>query len=176
MNNTTCGYCGSSLGQSPMMKSDKCFCSFCEMFVSPMKDGERLDRLKKTDYISHDHMNLKTPDLMVMHTKSLLHLLRLMREDRRSYFDNMRILKKAANESPEFKDGVIMSAEEYEKITRKCFVVENILNARLGYIPKKITDQFLLSYEERCKEVNRPMIIRRPENEPEKKLEVNRGR
>lgn len=97
---------------------------------------------------------------MGMHTKTLLHLLRFMRDERRYYFDNMRILKKAASDSPEdFIDGVKMSSDEYERITRKCFVVENILKDRMGYIPKKITDNLLLAYEERCNDPNNKKLM-----------------
>lgn len=167
MNNSTCGYCGSGLGETPIMKMNKCFCSFCEMYVDPMKDGERVDRLQKVEFVGYEHMQLNTPYLMGLHTKTLLHLLRFMRKERRSYFDNMRILKIAANKDIEFKDGVTMSSDEYEMITRKCFVVENILKGRLGYIPKKITDNLLISYEERCSDENniKIMNIRKPVQE-----------
>jgi hypothetical protein len=175
MNINTCSYCGSSLGTSPIASNDKCYCGFCEMFVEPSVNGERLERFKKEEFVGYEHMNKTTPELLNMHTKTLLHLLRLMREDRRSYFDNMRILKKAASDSPEeFKDGVKMSSDEYERITKKCFIVENILRDRMGYIPKKITNDLLLSYEERVKDPNnnKLMNIRKPDM---KKPEIQKG-
>lgn len=61
-------------------------------------------------------------------------------------------------------------------MTKKCFVVENILRERMGYIPKKITDSLLISYEQRCSDPynERPMTIKKPEREIEKSEGIGR--
>lgn len=168
MNSNTCGYCGSSLGTTPMGKADKCYCGFCEMFVKPSVNGERAEPLQKNEYIGYEHIKLSTPEMMEMHTKSLLGLLKFMRDERRSMFDAMRTLKKVSD-MPEYKEGAAFTSSEYEMITRKCFVVENILRDRMGYIPKKITDKLMMSYDERCRDPynDRAMIIRKPEQAKE---------
>ncbi|WP_342043287.1 hypothetical protein [Bacillus sp. OTU2372] len=140
MNNSTCPFCGSSLGSSPTTKSDKIYCGFCEMFVIPSVNGERLDQLKKPEFISHEHIRLNTPQLMEMHTKSLLEMLRSMLEERRNYYNQMRILKRGAAEDPKFIEWDRMSSEEYEMMTRKCFVVEKIIHqdAMIESLKRKI--------------------------------------
>jgi hypothetical protein len=87
-----------------------------------------------------------------------------MREERRNYYNQMRILKRGAAEDPKFIEGDRMSSEDYEMMTRKCFVVENIIRDRKGYIPKKITNNLLLSYEERCNDPynNKQMTVSKP--------------
>ncbi|MED3561479.1 hypothetical protein [Bacillus xiapuensis] len=171
MNNSTCSYCGSSLASDLFTKIDKIYCGFCEMFVTPSKDGERVENHVKQQITGYDQVRMTTPELLEMNTKSLLELLRFMREERRSYFNHMRILKRAASDDPgQFGEGEKMSSEEYEMITRKCFVVENILRDRMGYIPKKITDHLLMAYEQRVSDPYnyRPMIIRGPRQAKEK--------
>ncbi|MDV7767735.1 hypothetical protein N9I19_24970, partial [Peribacillus sp. CSMR9] len=88
----------------------------------------------------------------------------------RSYFSTMTTMKKASSIVPEYKDGERMSADEYEMITRKCFVVESILNERMGYIPKKITENLLINYEARCQDPynDKLMTIKKPEIEKER--------
>ncbi|USK72627.1 hypothetical protein [Peribacillus asahii] len=169
MNNSTCSYCGSSIA-TPFGKPDKVYCGFCEMFVEPSKDGERIERHEKVEFIGYEHIRMNTPQLMGLQTKTLLHLLKFMREERRAYFDTMRTLKKASSELPEFKEGEKMSADEYEMITRKCFVVETILKDRMGYIPKKITENLLLNFEARCRDPynEKTMNIKKPEKEQER--------
>lgn len=170
MNTNTCSYCGSSLGNDLPSMTDKAYCGFCEMFVKPSVNGERIEQFRKVEFIGYEQIRMPTSELVEMHTKSLLELLKYMREERRSYFNNMRVLKQGASVNPEFKEGDKISSEEYEMITKKCFVVENILRERMGYIPKKITENLLLSYDQRCSDLynERPMTINRPERTIEK--------
>lgn len=166
MNTNTCGMCGSSVdaanGNGGMVH-----CGFCKMMVKPSVNGERVESFKRVDLIGYEQIKMSTPELMGMHTKSLLELLRFMREERRNYFDTMRVLKRGASENPMFKDGERMSSDDYEMITRKCFVVENLLRDRMGYIPKKITDNLLIKYNERCSDPynEKLMNIKKPEIE-----------
>ncbi|MEH7547463.1 hypothetical protein V7306_16865 [Neobacillus vireti] len=51
-----------------------------------------------------------------------------MLEERRNYYNQMRILKRGAAEDPKFIEWDRMSSEEYEMMTRKCFVVEKIIH------------------------------------------------
>jgi hypothetical protein len=143
------------------------------MFVKPSMDGKRLDRFEKVEFIGYDQVRMNTPQLMELHTKSLLELLKFMREERRNYFSTMATMKKASSELPEYKPVERMSADEYEMMTRKCFVVESILNERMGYIPKKITENLLINYEARCQDPynQKVMSIKKPEIEKERGVE-----
>ena len=153
-----------------MTKIDKMYCGLCEMFVQPSTDGKRLDRFEKVEFIGYDQVRMKTPQLMELHTKSLLELLKYMREERRNYFSTMATMKKVSSKIPEYKEGERMSADEYEMMTRKCFVVESILNERMGYIPKKVTEALILNYDKRVQDPynEKAMVIKKPEIEKER--------
>lgn len=176
MNNNTCSYCGSSLGGGVTTMIDKVYCGFCEIFVEPSVNGERLERYEKTEFIGYDQIRMPTSALLDMHTKSLLELLKFIREERRSYFETMRIMKKSASFDKSITPVEKESSEMYEFMTKKCFVVENILRDRMGYIPKKVTDNLILSYEQRIADPynERSMNIKKPERELEKSEGIQR--
>ena len=56
------------------------------------------------------------------------------------------------------------SYEEYEKATRKVWIIENILKDRIGYYPVKVTDDFLQalssSYQAITEETNGPKKVK----------------
>lgn len=57
------------------------------------------------------------------------------------------------------------SGREYEYLTRKVFVLENIIRERLGYVPRKITEAYLLSYLENIKkDKTSSMLLRKTED------------
>jgi seryl-tRNA synthetase len=90
-----------------------------------------------------------TSKLMTYHTSDLLKLLRLLREERRAFYTQLSTIKKGASEMPEYKPLAVDTGNDYENLTRKSWIVENILNDRIGYIPNKITDQLLLTVSKR---------------------------
>lgn len=115
------------------------------MFVEATVGGQRKQDIKRNENIGYGHINLNTPALMELHTGSLLKLLKLLREE---------ILACARS-----------SSSDYELITRKSIIVENILlYDRMGYIPKTINDKLIHAFEERCKDPynQRLMIIENP--------------
>lgn len=162
MNNNTCPYCGSRLEGVQVAKDVKILCEFCQMFVIPSANGKRSPR-KRLDGVSYDHVRMSTPELMELHTFDLLLLLQFVREEKRKYFANMRVIKIAANDHDEFKEVDDEASAEYEMIKRKTFVCENIILDRMGYIPKKITGNLLENYYARCLDSNnlKPMEIKR---------------
>lgn len=177
MSSCTCSYCGTVLGTGPDENTGKAFCGFCEMDVKPSVNGERINR-QSPIYLSADMKNdpmmlelehLPTRELMEHHTLTLLQVLKYMREERRSMFESMTFFKKGASEDPQLSELARDRAEMYELITRKCYAVENIIKDRMGYIPKKITNELLLSYQNRCLDPDnmKPMIVRRSEEERE---------
>lgn len=173
----TCSYCGTVLAAGPDKETGKAFCGFCEMDVKPSVNGERIEQQKKllisgdmkTDYGLYEAAQLPTRELKEYHTLSLLQVLKYMREERRSQFESMALWKKGASEDPGLKEMAREKAETYETITRKCYAVENLIKERMGYIPKKITNELLLSYQNRCLDPHndKPMVVRRSEEERE---------
>lgn len=99
-----------------------------------------------------------TKELMQLETIELLCLLRHARNYRSEIY-NVRILthkgKKAAAGSTDMEtmnEIDITTYSDYEDATRKVWVIENILKDRVGYYPKKVTENFLGKYLERIEE------------------------
>jgi hypothetical protein len=54
-----------------------------------------------------------------------------------------------------------VSYQEYENATRKVWVIENIIKDRIGYFPKKVTEEFLSIFLKRIEESEiKPMLFR----------------
>ncbi|MDQ6598911.1 hypothetical protein E2K98_24215 [Bacillus salipaludis] len=90
-------------------------------------------------------------------------MLKYARAERVSLYHYLNVFYKARKlgQTEEYKENEEESGKEYEKITRKMFVLENILRQRLGYVPHRITDDYLARYlEEMKKGKHKPMIIR----------------
>ncbi|MEN3781517.1 hypothetical protein [Priestia megaterium] len=148
MEKCTCPYCGNEV-EAPMMQGDKCYCNFCETFVTCSKGGKRKSRFQ-IRHVGLECMNMNLPELMELHTYDLLLALRTAREERRSYYGLMSSIKKAASQSQEFIEPSVNAGDEYEKATGKVRQIENILLERVGYIPTQVTEHLLLKYIEKC--------------------------
>jgi hypothetical protein len=144
----TCPYCASVI-QQPMFEEDKCFCGYCNAYVHCSENGKRKSRYERR-VIGHEFMYMDLPELMELHTHDLLIALKIAREERRSYFGNMSTVKKAAAQSQDFKAQASEAGNEYEKVTRKVFQIENILLERIGYIPQTVSEKLLLNVLKKC--------------------------
>lgn len=61
----------------------------------------------------------------------------------------------------DFKEVETETGRNYMYYTKKAFVVENIIRTRLGYVPERITENYLMKYLENINnDKKRPMIIR----------------
>lgn len=152
----TCAYCGTEIQEY--------YCSFCEMELSDenvLQNGERKDHTISNIPFEYD-FNKSTPDLMKMKTIELLYLLKFARRDR-SLIYNTRIM----GHQTKSDDLLDYTFTEYEKITRKVWVIENIIKNRVGYFPKKISDEFLNLYLARIEESQKKkMTIKTKETVP----------
>lgn len=166
--NYTCPYCGSDLEQLQGY-----YCDFCVMNIPEtmlMKNHERLP-VRVRDFALEIHLEKTTPELMTLSTFELLSLLKYARSERTSSYHLMNTFYKARKQlqTNDFVESEKYSGKDYEKITRKMFVLENIIRQRLGYVPYRITDTYLENYlAQMQKEKQKPMIIRQ-----ERKNEVN---
>lgn len=144
----TCGLCGSEL--------EKKYCNFCEMELEDryiMQDGKRLNQ---TDwffaYPDESEVFSTTKELMEKETLDLLCLLREARKMRADIY-HLRKLRHDAEEQSGYTEDVKALADEtyseYEQATRKVWVIENLIKDRLGYYPKRVTNNFLNMYYER---------------------------
>lgn len=145
----TCPYCGSEL--------ETIFCSFCDLEVVPVENGQRGVKFTPQPLVTERAMNCTTKELLDFHTFDLLQLLKLLREERRKYFDLVRTFKVANAE--EFREVEKETGDEYEVITRKVWVVENILRERIGYIPQKVTVQLLQTIAQRIQQDDKKLMF-----------------
>ncbi|QIZ09322.1 hypothetical protein HFZ78_23625 [Priestia megaterium] len=77
-------------------------------------------------------------------------------------YHHMHVFRRAGEESNDFKEAEKESGRDYLYFTKKAFVVENIIRTRLGYVPDRITESYLVKYLQNIKNDKKtgPMIIR----------------
>lgn len=155
----TCPYCGSEVKR----EKEVYYCDFCVMNIAIDKvceSGERL-KVRVNDFVIENHVYRTTPELMLFSTYELLYLLKYIRAERTSIYENMHIINNAESETNEFEEVAKQVGSMYSDLTRKMFVLENILRERLGYVPTKITERLLVKYLQNIeKDKKKPMIIR----------------
>ncbi|MCM3653405.1 hypothetical protein [Metabacillus litoralis] len=142
----TCAYCGSPV---TFVDMDECYCSFCTMKLKRedvLENGKRKSLLPSSQPTLSD-LNKSTPELMCFSTVELLFLLKLARKER----------------ADEFTEAAEYSFSEYEKATRKCFVLENLVRERIGYYPAKLTESYIQTLAARVEESSKKeMVIQQP--------------
>jgi hypothetical protein len=157
----TCPYCGSELIQ----QHEKYYCDFCVMRLRPDQVQRNYERIsvRVRDFALDAYLDKTTPELMRYSTFELLSLLKYARAERSSLYHYLNVFYKARKhgQTDEYKENEADCGKQYEKITRKMFVLENIIRQRLGYVPNRITDAYLARYlEEMKKDKYKPMMIR----------------
>jgi len=161
MNIITCPYCGSEMEQ----QDQKYYCDFCVMILHAdrvQRNHERIS-VRVRDFALDVYLDKTTPELMRYSTFELLSLLKYARAERTNIYKLMTTFYNARKQQniEEYKESEEYSGKEYEKITRKMFVLENLIRQRLGYVPQRITDTFLGKYLAAMeKDKHQPMIIR----------------
>lgn len=158
----TCPYCGCELARHAAMY----YCDFCVMQLGPdqiQRNHERL-AVRVRDFVPGDYAEKTTPELMILSTYELLCLLKHVRAERTAMYQLMNTFYKARKHqvSDDYRNEEAYSGQEYERITRKMFVLENLIRKRLGYVPSRITEQHLNRYLENIrKDKLKPMVIRK---------------
>ena len=142
----TCGYCGSPIKP----KAEGYYCSFCEMSLQPSHVKENHERLevRVQEFALEEYIHKSTPELMMLSTFELIYLLKEARAGRSKMYHQNLVFHDAMDVSKDtsYMEYEKISGEEYTYITRKMFVLENLVRERLGYIPRRITDQLLVQY------------------------------
>ncbi|MEK3807207.1 hypothetical protein MHB63_11755 [Bacillus sp. FSL H8-0547] len=158
----TCPYCGSKVKK---IKERLFYCDFCEMRLAEdlVKENHERLQVRVREFAADHYVSRSTPDLMGLSSFELLQLLKFIRKERSDMYHHLSVFKRAEKQvqTGEFKDMEQESGKEYEYLTRKMFVLENIIRERLGYVPRKITEAYLLSYLENIKkDKTAPMLIK----------------
>lgn len=158
----TCPYCGSNVEK---MNQHQYYCDFCEMqldAISVKENSERLD-VRVREFAADHYIDKTTPELMIFSTFELLYLLKSIRKERSDMYHHMHVFHRAGEQenTNEFKELENETGNDYMYLSKKMFVVENIIRQRLGYVPTRITENYLVKYLENIKnDKKRPMIIR----------------
>lgn len=130
-------------------------CPYCEVDSNQTEDcsfcGADLtkNRPKRRGELSELDANLPQPVLTTYHTLDLLVLLRFLRQERSKSYKRSHTLRKTV-ESLEIDlgtDALKEAHKDYESLTRRQRVIENILIDRLGYLPRQITDKLIIQYQ-----------------------------
>ncbi|WP_085520915.1 hypothetical protein [Tuberibacillus sp. Marseille-P3662] len=166
----TCCYCGSDV--HPYSKHY--YCHFCEMIIDSsdvQENGNRKDFLPKTQPSNID-VEKSTPELMTYTTIELLFMLKIARKERSETYHNRHIFIQAMkSEASRFQDGERYTYDLYEYWTRKCFVLENLVRERIGYIPFKLTESYIQNLAARMEQsTKKRMTIKKGKNTPNKRI------
>ncbi|MEH6908245.1 hypothetical protein [Neobacillus drentensis] len=158
----TCPYCGSGLKSF----GHDFYCGYCELklcFKDVQENGKRKSFLPDSQP-THDDLKRSTPELMTVTTIELLFLLKFARAERSSIYGQRNVFIKALKTgNTDFKEGEQYTFGEYEYWTRKCFVLENLIRERIGYVPAKLTESYLQSLADRMIEsTKKDMVIQQP--------------
>ena len=133
-----CCYCGTeNLGDKS--------CSFCE---APLDHR----RPKRKNFVYLEQCEQPFSQLKLFHTYDLLLLLRLVRKERSDAFNQMRLIKRGAQEAQMDQETISFAEEQYLYYTKRARVLEGILVDRMGYKPKTINDRLLISIDQKIKE------------------------
>ncbi|MFD0051474.1 hypothetical protein ACFVHQ_19500 [Actinomycetes bacterium NPDC127524] len=156
----TCPYCGSGIKQ--LLSSY--YCDFCELGI-PREDiqekGKRKDFLPELQPTVQD-LSKSTREIMRFSIIELVLLLKLARKERANLYKQRYIFVQAIKQGAvEYREGEQYTFIEYEKMTRKCFVLENLIRERMGYYPTFITNSFIWKLAERMiNSLQKDMVIR----------------
>ena len=158
----TCPYCGSHIER---MDHQNYYCDFCCMNIDiriVKENHERLD-VRFRDFVLDAYIDKTTPEIMILSTFELLYLLKLIRKERNDTYHLMNVFHQAGKEGiTEYKEVEKETGRDYMYYTKKAFIVENLIRTRLGYVPERITESYLVKYLQNIKNDKKtgPMMIR----------------
>ncbi|HZH58266.1 MAG TPA: hypothetical protein VEY70_01525 [Metabacillus sp.] len=161
----TCKYCGTKLqyiGEHNLVHYFAC--DYCDLSFDESETCE--NRRRKQSVPEHYHQNyyLPTKELLKKNTIELFHMLKDCRKDWYSVFSLLsKLLNLDEHEIPdkeELDQSIKPLYDEYVQLTKQKFIIENILLEKAGFIPERITEEFLSELVEQGKKAScKPMYI-----------------
>ncbi|AVI31032.1 hypothetical protein MF621_004211 (plasmid) [Bacillus velezensis] len=139
----TCPYCGSLVAKEEQAHYYEC--DFCMIQINVTEEDGSRRTIPFRETADEEDIFKTTPELMTFHTYELLCLLKLIRQKRSLKYNEL--YKKAATDNT----GSQESRGDYQFLTKKMNIVENLLLQRLGYIPDMLSDSFLTKYLDKIK-------------------------
>jgi hypothetical protein len=135
--------------------------------VNDLTENEERKVIFFRDFAFLDWIKRSTPELMTMHTVELLLLLREVRKARSDQFSTVHLFNQVDDEQgKEIAEAKSYQGNEYEYVTRKAWIIENILRDRLGYVPERMSQPFLIKQIEQAKKKPKAMRIRKAPKKP----------
>lgn len=178
----TCPFCATEVEVDELGMSYEHHCNFCGAeLIEPLTgrsliniNGQRLCSKKVSDFLTIDHAIKPVYELKTYHTYDLIECLRLVRTERTKAYDLLkdlnRVIDTEGTEGEEYRKAASFQGKEYESWTRRMWVLENLITERMGYFPERITDEMLIKYKEKSKEVNnKSMSISRDKRKRDQK-------
>ncbi len=163
----TCKYCGQELRFVGEKDNEHYFnCSFCEI-IFPLSETS-VDRKRKMSVPEYydESFYVPTKKLLERDTISLYHLLKDVRATWYSIKSLLEKLKAMDSENSlpkpsEVDDDTVKNLKrEFIDLSKRKFAIENIILERTGYLPAKITEDFLSQIVEQGREAsNKPMFV-----------------
>jgi hypothetical protein len=147
----TCKYCGQELqfvGETDQIQYFNC--TFCDM-IFPLSETsvDRKRKMSVPEYIDDMAIYQSTKDYLKRDTITLYHVLKEIRKhwySIKTLLEKMKIHYEEGHlPKPKEEDQEVVKnlKKEFIDITKKKFVVENIILERTGFLPEKITEEFL---------------------------------
>lgn len=161
----TCKYCGSFLYFIGEFENTIHFhCNYCDLTfnIEETCENKKRKNLVPEDYEINFYKTTK--ELLQLNTIKLFYLLKVCRASWYETLQRINFLTQEESLNSLTKEDIEQLIKpyyiEYEKITKQKFIIENILCEKAGFVPEKITDDFLSSIvEEGKKTVLKPMNI-----------------
>lgn len=129
-----CSYCGT--------ENKANICEFCGADLTATRPTLR-------DFVTIRDSKLPMPELATFHTYDLLVLLRLIREERSSFYKLLHTVRQDPKGEYFEQEDVSYIEEQYRLYTARMRVVEGILIDRLGYKPKRVDDKLLMALKQK---------------------------
>lgn len=143
----TCKYCGTNLYFLGEYEDKAHFhCSYCDLTFEIEETCVNRQRKKAVPDSYEVNYYRPTKELLKIGTIELFYLLKECRKD---WYSIYQLLYKVTNINP---NEILISVEdeqvkklfeEYKTLTKQKFIIENIILERTGYVPEKLTTEFL---------------------------------
>lgn len=155
----TCKYCGTNLQYVGLYKDIAYFyCDFCDLIFDVTEISENRRRKYRVPLIYDPNVFQPTKNLLKYNA---LELMFMLKECNLWWYSLKRALEHIYSDPTAKHDNEVkMIYEEYVTITKHKFVLENLILEKAGFLPDKITEDFLAEMQEYGKKYeNRPMYI-----------------
>lgn len=146
----TCKYCGTELEYYGRFEdSNQYFCDFCDLLFPEEETSFDRKRKKNKPRVLNPSMTLSVKEMLKTDTITLFYSLKetnsfwyFLKTSLENFKQNLKKGNLDQND-PEITKQLKEMKHEYIQITKTKFAIENILRERTGFLPEKITEEFL---------------------------------